>query len=75
LKSWTANLEELDTKMASMSGDAGKRAELNPANAENQKLDNQIRATRKLYKEFKGFLQEFLLTVVDPVTFFYSAFT
>ena len=69
LKTWISDLDELSSRLKkSVDAEAAHKSVGTKSEAEEiQKLDSDIRSTKLVYKEFKTFLQEFLLTTRDPV--------
>ena len=61
-------MNELSAKLKKTVEAEADRTNVGKSEAEEiQRLDADIRSTRLIYKEFKTFLQEFLLTTRNPV--------
>jgi hypothetical protein len=67
LKSWISDLKGVNLKMEMTPEKANEDDSTSPEHEASHDLDNKIRSTKRLYKEFKSFFSEFLLTTRNPV--------
>ena len=65
MKNWISDLKELKVKVEAMAEKSRKNCPPTVSNEEVKRVDNEIRLTCWLYKDFKMFLQTFLMTTRD----------